>query len=302
MKHKWREKEQARALRAQGKSLNEIVKKLGVSKSSVSVWVRDVKISARQQQDLKQKEVAGAVKGNKTLSKKWKEYRRLHPKPEGPRWPKRSVESFFDMWSPDMAYVLGYFAADGTMYKNKRGSCYIGFTSTDRELIETVKEITGVSNSIETYTHKNPKWKTRYNLQIGSKKIYERLLVLGFTPTKSLTLKFPDVPNKFLPDFVRGQFDGDGGVYKYNYSGTQIVQSSFTSGSKAFLEKMRTHLTNIGGLGNGYLATKPPGAYALQYAKEDTRQLYNFMYSRATVPCLTRKREVFEKAFGKMDP
>jgi hypothetical protein len=39
---KLREQEQARALRAQGKTLLEIATELGVSKSSASLWVRDV--------------------------------------------------------------------------------------------------------------------------------------------------------------------------------------------------------------------------------------------------------------------
>jgi hypothetical protein len=39
---KVREQEQTRALRAQGRTLADIAATLGVSKSSVSVWVRDV--------------------------------------------------------------------------------------------------------------------------------------------------------------------------------------------------------------------------------------------------------------------
>lgn len=46
---------------------------------------------------------------------------------------QRFIETFFDSWSSDMAYVLGFFAADGHMYKNKNGSCYVCFTSTEPE-------------------------------------------------------------------------------------------------------------------------------------------------------------------------
>src|SRR6185295_13808882 len=41
------EQEQARELRARGLTLAEIAKKLGVAKSSVSLWVRDVPIPPR---------------------------------------------------------------------------------------------------------------------------------------------------------------------------------------------------------------------------------------------------------------
>lgn len=33
------------------------------------------------------------------------------------------------------------------------------------------------------------------------------------TPNKSLTLKFPNIDVQFIPDFIRGFFDGDGSVY-----------------------------------------------------------------------------------------
>ena len=34
---------------------------------------------------------------------------------------------------------------------------------------------------------------------------------------KSLTVPFPDVPEEFLPSFVRGVIDGDGWVQKTGY-------------------------------------------------------------------------------------
>lgn len=46
------EKEQARLLREGGMSLNEIVHEVGVSKASVSLWVRDIKLSDKQKKKL----------------------------------------------------------------------------------------------------------------------------------------------------------------------------------------------------------------------------------------------------------
>jgi predicted transcriptional regulator len=48
MKHKIEEQKKAKSLRSEGKSVNEIASQLGVSKSSVSVWVRDVVLTAEQ--------------------------------------------------------------------------------------------------------------------------------------------------------------------------------------------------------------------------------------------------------------
>lgn len=48
-------KKQAITLREQGMSLNDIVSKLKVSKSSVSLWVRDIELSAEQKNNLTSK-------------------------------------------------------------------------------------------------------------------------------------------------------------------------------------------------------------------------------------------------------
>ncbi len=49
------EKDQARLLRKQGLSMNEIVSTLGVAKSSVSLWVRDVELTLEQKEGLSKK-------------------------------------------------------------------------------------------------------------------------------------------------------------------------------------------------------------------------------------------------------
>ncbi|MFH1990725.1 MAG: hypothetical protein ABIJ19_02610, partial [Patescibacteria group bacterium] len=50
-----KEKLEARRLRCLGYSFNEIHKKLGVAKSSVSLWVRDIRLTPEQKLELSQK-------------------------------------------------------------------------------------------------------------------------------------------------------------------------------------------------------------------------------------------------------
>lgn len=47
--------QEARQLRGEGHSVKEIVDILGVAKSSVSIWVRDIKLSDKQKVDLRQR-------------------------------------------------------------------------------------------------------------------------------------------------------------------------------------------------------------------------------------------------------
>lgn len=218
------------------------------------------------------------------------------------RWPERSVETFFDAWNNEMAYILGYFAADGSMYKNKRGSCYVSFTSTDKELIQLVKLLTQASNAIESYKNPNHNWKQRYVLQIGSKKLYNKLLQLDFTPKKSLTLSFPVIPETFLGDFLRGYFDGDGcasfAYYKRKQRNTvqKILNIRIRCGSKKFIQKLQNKITKVTQIATGRLYFHG-GAYELVYGAKDVLKLYSFMYPKSDVPCLQRKRNILIKGF-----
>ena len=57
---------------------------------------------------------------------------------------KTKNENFFKAWSPDMAYVLGFFAADGSMYRTNRGTYFIEFQITDKDLLLKIRETTQV--------------------------------------------------------------------------------------------------------------------------------------------------------------
>lgn len=74
-KGKIREKEEARRLRRNGKSLNEIVREVGVSKGSVSRWVRDIGLTEEQEVALKERnpcEPRHGVKARKKASAAWR--------------------------------------------------------------------------------------------------------------------------------------------------------------------------------------------------------------------------------------
>ena len=69
---KVQQKEAARSLREQGKSLGEISKGLGVSKSSVSIWCRDIKLTDKQMMELKSRRANpfNGAEANKNKAKK----------------------------------------------------------------------------------------------------------------------------------------------------------------------------------------------------------------------------------------
>jgi len=215
---------------------------------------------------------------------------------------RRNVnKDFFKTWSPEMAYVFGYFAADGGMTYNARGAYYLEFNSADEALILLVRILLDSNHMISKRVRKKEKWKQIYRLQIGSKEMFEDLLRLGMTPAKSKTLQFPEVPNRYLKDFVRGYFDGDGCIYfKKHFAKDRskmrwVFQSRFTSGCRTFLKQLHETLIN-NGIQKGFIYVKKRG-YDLVFSHHDSIALYNLMYNNAPAGLqLKRKRDIFEEA------
>ena len=203
--------------------------------------------------------------------------------------------NFFKTWSPAMAYVLGLFAADGSMFKNRRGAHFLDFHSTDKSIIVTVHEAFKSNHKI-TPRKRSVEHKIIYRLQIGSKEVFSDLMALGFTPAKSKTLSFPKIPEEYFGDFVRGYFDGDGCVYfKKHWIEARrkrrwIFSSRFTSGSKKFLVSLLCHLRKKGVRG-GFIVDKKRG-YDLVLSHHDSVALYNIMYNNMP-KCLYLKRKFF---------
>jgi len=201
-----------------------------------------------------------------------------------------------------MAYVLGFFAADGTMVANKRGAHFIEFHSTDKQLLFIVKKLFGSNHKISTRDKHNPKWKIGYRLQIGSNEMFGDLVSLGFTPNKSLTIEFPKVPRRLLGDFIRGYFDGDGCVYFKKHRAKdrkrlrRVFSSRFTSGSKKFLQSLKIQLNFDG----GFISQKK-GGYELVFSHKNSLDLYRLMYHNDCHGLyLNRKYKLFRKAVSTL--
>ena len=159
-------------------------------------------------------------------------------------------KKFFKSWSRNSAYVLGFLFADGSLETNNRGSKYFSIQITDLILLRKLRNALAAEQKISKRSsgagHKN-----LYRLQIGSKDMHADLLALGLSESKSQTMSFPKVPKKYLRDFVRGYFDGDGNVWvgeihKNRECRHLAIQTTFTSASSQFLQGLQTALEGEG--------------------------------------------------------
>jgi len=158
-------------------------------------------------------------------------------------------ETFFETWSPEMAYVLGYLYADGSLEDASylRGR-YVRVTSIDRSSILQIRKLLHSKHTVVIRKKEKPS-RNQYFLRIGSHKLYDSLLRLGLYPNKSLTIQLPYIAEEFFSHFVRGYFDGDGCVYlefgkgKTRKKIIKRLSVIFTSGSKDFLEQLSVCLS-----------------------------------------------------------
>ncbi len=144
---------------------------------------------------------------------------------------------FFKIWTNDMSYILGFWFADGCIYKDRNSFHWsISQTEEDKYILENISHLLEYTGKI--YTTKNKKTgnytcKNLSTLNITSFCFYEDMVKNGGCERKSLSVSFPVVPEEYLSSFVRGFFDGDG--HLRNENGTLRLQ--FTGG-ESFLNSL----------------------------------------------------------------
>ncbi len=115
------------------------------------------------------------------------------------------------------AYLLGFFASDGSINK-QRHTMVIGITESDREIVELFRNFISPEALIEEVKPiaintrgKEYLSKPSVRINIASKPLVESLELLGFSEAKTWKeLHIPEIDKKLIPHFIRGYFDGDG--------------------------------------------------------------------------------------------
>lgn len=147
-------------------------------------------------------------------------------------------ENFFNTWSSEMAYVFGLIISDGCISKAGTVSLCIN----DKELLEKVKVTMHSEHKIVPSKHQ----KGLYYFHFARKKLVHDLEKLGVLPKKSLVVKFPEVPQEYLADFIRGVFDGDGSVFFDKRRSRFPLRSKFVSSSVDFINGLHKNLESLG--------------------------------------------------------
>ena len=196
-------------------------------------------------------------------------------------------KDFLKNWNEEMAYIFGYWIADGNMGKN---NYRISFVSKDFDFINMIK-------SLLKSKHKISKYDNVFRFAFCDKTIYSDLLKLGGTPRKSFTIQFPEVPDRFLPHFIRGEFDGDGCNYIYKNGVYRYLISSFT-GNVDFLSTLKDKIKEHVGIETGKLYPDKrcnPRIRQLVYRGKKAITLCDYIYQDSENLRLERKFKKYDE-------
>ena len=209
-------------------------------------------------------------------------------------------DNFFSKWSHDMAYVFGLWFADGYINK-KRNTFSITLYKNDSYLLKEILLVMESNYTLRVYKNSNCLY-----FNIISPTIIKDIIRLGGKERKSLDCRMPHVPKKYLPDFVRGYFDGDGCIY-YSKTSKKYLAST-CSGSKFFsiklLKNLRKNIPNFKGnlykdvrnrkyRPNFKSKKKIFTTYNLCFSVNDTKRLRDFMYQNNPKLKMLRKYNLF---------
>lgn len=204
--------------------------------------------------------------------------------------------NYFDKWSEEMSYYLGWLWADGSTSGNR---IHVGCITEDEHILLSFMEAIKSDHKVirlPGFVHKKGYCVKPYTkCNIYNKHLVNILIQKhGILPRKTyLNLEFPKIPQEYLPHFIRGYFDGDGSMFKRSNGVTISL-----IGTKNFIFGMGNEINKQIGIKINTITknnnTKAKNASWLisWYKHSDVLTFLNFIYCGNIF--LKRKKEFFD--------
>jgi intein-encoded DNA endonuclease-like protein len=206
---------------------------------------------------------------------------------------KNLKENYFDVIdTQEKAYFLGLLWADGCNMQKARFRIALGLQEEDGHIVnEFCKAIYGNTDKVKKYDRtpkkQNAKYKFRQKprviLEFSSETMSKQLSILGMTPCKSLTARWPNnLPNNLIRHFIRGYYDGDGCITSTNrnYYSIQII------GSQVFIERMVKYVKEQTGIESNIYnlkTTSAPMSSLRLNGNQKCKTFLDWLYKKSTV-------------------
>lgn len=207
-------------------------------------------------------------------------------------WKRRYMinEDYFETWSSNMAYLLGFIAADGNVRKyilsiqvKKRDEYVLDFF---------IKEIGHVPKK-----KRKIKKRTYVGIRFCSKHLVDSLSKYRIVPRKSSIIRADfEIPKEYIGDYIRGVFDGDGWVCcRRNSIGCGIV-----SANREFLEDLSAKAGVKGKIRERIKEYRSP-VYCWEMGKTETLQLRDVMYRNDGFSFFRKKDRFFSEFYKRSE-
>jgi Homeodomain-like domain len=206
---------------------------------------------------------------------------RSQAKPHGDRELPAYYGFFSQIDTPEKAYILGFLIADGHISKSGT-NIELGVKESDVGILEAIVEAIGCTVSIRTMINSYDRSHFK-RISLWGRPIVSDLGDLGLHHDKSTTATFPSVPAELEGHLVRGIWDGDGWIGKYQF---ELI------GTSALLDGVVAAAERHTGCQLRRRMSGKDGRYHYAYGTRRDTAILHWMYSGAGI-ALKRKQEKF---------
>lgn len=181
-------------------------------------------------------------------------------------------DDYFDIESPNMAYIMGFWAADGNVSATEN-RLDLELQSIDIEILKQINAELKNERPVKTYYCQNGY--TKNKVLFWSSKIKKVFGEYGIVPNKTYSTDFhaPYALNKkYWIDYIRGFFDGDGCIKKGNSIAFELncLNKQFLQDIQSFLQdtyKIESKITWSGSV------------YRLYTYGKNTKKVFSILYT-----------------------
>lgn len=161
-------------------------------------------------------------------------------------------QDYFKTVNEKSAYIIGFIMGDGNIGKNNSNNYYlqIRIHKQDVEILEFIRDELSPNRPLifNQTKQKSGKISECVCLKITSNQLCQDLIKYGVVERKSGKEQISCIPQKYLPDFLRGYFDADGSLaIKKN----KKYILSYVCANKDFLVKIQEYF-GVGKIENGH--------------------------------------------------
>ena len=214
------------------------------------------------------------------------------------------IDIFNPVNTPEAAYILGFYIADGCLNGNK---FVITLNEKDKEILEKIRDymspITKLIYKKETINKQGIVSHPMYSFAFACKEIVNCLENLGLGKNKTYLSKSIKnvIPKELMWDFIRGYWDGDGCISSSNVTKNvketsyNYINIGFTIISKDpdILNEMNEFFIEEGI--NTHVYPDNKGNYLVgTHSKSEVEKIYNKLYTSSNL-FMERKRTKFNE-------